>query len=77
MITCEKAANICNKSQYREAGFLERIQLGLHLLICKTCAGFSSKNKQLTNLCKQAHLRALPEREKAEMKRRLLRDLKG
>ena len=75
MISCEQAATICDKSQYKVAGLLEKIQLSLHLMFCKTCAGFSAKNKQLTSLCKQAHLRSLSERDKEAMKQRLFKDL--
>lgn len=71
MISCEKAAKICNKSQYNEASLWEKLQLHMHLLVCKTCAKFSKKNTQLTSLCDQANLQGLSEKEKAEMKRKL------
>lgn len=71
MMSCEKAAVICNKAQYREATFLEKIKLKLHLLLCKTCAGFSKKNKELTTLCEKANLHSLSESEKERMKQRL------
>ena len=31
MITCDKASTICDKSQYKEASFLERIRLAYHV----------------------------------------------
>ena len=68
MINCEKASTICNKKQYKEATFLEQIQLGLHLLYCKTCAAFSKQNKKLTILCDKANLHSLSEQEKGKMK---------
>ena len=68
MINCEKASTICNKKQYKEATFLEQIQLGFHLLYCKTCAVFSKKNKKLTILCDKANLHNLSEQEKEKMK---------
>lgn len=71
MISCQKAAQICNKSQYQEAGTKERWQLWLHLLVCKTCASFSRNNRKLTELCDQASLKALSPDEKANMKKRL------
>ncbi len=71
MISCEEAAHICNKKQYKEASWLERFQLILHLLICKTCKTFSRKNARLTTLCEQAELRSLTQKEKQEMKRQL------
>jgi len=71
MISCEQATTICTKSQYREAGILERLQLRLHLLYCKSCARFSLKNRKLTDLCDRASLQKLTDPEKEAMKRRL------
>lgn len=71
MISCEKAAKICNKTQYNEASFLEKISLQIHLLICKTCPQFSKRNKAFTSLCEKAKLQALSESEKVEMKQKL------
>jgi hypothetical protein len=71
MITCEQAATICNKSQYNEASFSEKMRLRLHLLVCKTCAGFTRKNKKLTSLCHKAPLHTLSEDYKNELKDRL------
>lgn len=71
MISCEKAAKICNKLQYKEASFLEKISLKFHLLICKTCPQFSKKNTEFTSLCQKAHLQSLTEQEKIKMKQKL------
>ena len=71
MITCQEAATICNKSQYREAGLKEQWQLWVHLIACRKCASFSRKNKELTSLCEKASLKALTPEEKAAMKERL------
>ena len=71
MISCEQATTICTKSQYREAGTLERFKLWLHLLYCKSCARYSLKNRKLTDLCGQASLQQLSDPEKEAMKRRL------
>jgi len=71
MISCEQAAIICNKTQYREASFLEKIKLRLHLFVCKTCAAFTKKNTLFTALCEKAHIHQLSEEEKHRMKREL------
>jgi len=72
MISCDEAAIICNKKQYKEASFLEKIKLRFHLLICKTCTKFSKKNTEFTSLCDKAPLHTIPIREKEEMKKELL-----
>ena len=47
-ITCKEANEICNKAQYHEASFFEKIKLNLHLITCKVCALYSKQNKLLT-----------------------------
>ena len=71
MISCEEAAHICSRKQYKEASCKERVQLFLHILICRTCASFSRKNTQLTNLCNKAKLQSLTSVEKERMKKRI------
>lgn len=71
MISCEKAALICNKTQYRESSFMEKLKLRLHLMMCKTCSAFTRKNTELTTLCEKANLRGLTEQEKLNMKEQL------
>ncbi len=71
MISCDEAAVICSKTQYREAGLWEGLQLRMHLLICKSCASFSRNNKQLSNLCDQAVIKTLTTEEKSRLKERL------
>lgn len=71
MISCEQASLICNKSQYDEASFFEKLKLRFHLAWCKTCAKHSSKNTQLTSLCQNANLQSLSEKEKLRMKKEL------
>ncbi|SIS83537.1 hypothetical protein SAMN05421766_104260 [Zobellia uliginosa] len=68
MISCEKAAIICNKAQYREATFIEKLKLRFHLLMCKTCSKATKKNTQLTSLCDKANLHSLTENDKLKMK---------
>ena len=48
MITCDEATAICDKSQYSEASFFEKIKLSFHLFICKICAKYSKQNKKMT-----------------------------
>lgn len=71
MISCQEAAVICNKAQYREAKFLEILRLKFHILMCKTCSKYTKKNTKLTSLCEQARLNALSEKDKLEMKQKL------
>ena len=47
-INCREANDICNKAQYDEVGFFEKIKLNLHLMNCKICALYTKQNKLLT-----------------------------
>ncbi|QLG45994.1 hypothetical protein HYG79_11770 [Costertonia aggregata] len=71
MISCDKAAIICNKAQYVEATFIEKIKLKFHLFVCKTCSKATEKNTQLTSLCQKANLHALSDEDKVRMKQQL------
>jgi hypothetical protein len=71
MISCDKAVIICNKTQYKEASFWEKIKLKLHMLFCSTCAVFSKKNTQFTALFEKAHLQNLSEDDKTNMKKKV------
>lgn len=71
MISCEEASIICNKKQYKEATFLEKIRLKLHILICKVCAKATKNNTKLSQLCKKADLNVLSQKEKEKMKQEL------
>ena len=71
MISCEKAAIICNKTQYEEASFIEKLKLRYHLFMCKTCSVFTKKNTEFTTLCEKANLQSLSEQDKIKMKEQL------
>ena len=45
-ITCDKASTICDKSQYKEASFLERIRLAYHVSICESCNLYVKQNRK-------------------------------
>jgi hypothetical protein len=53
-ITCDEATSICDKSQYKEATFLEKVKLNLHLFLCKKCGLYSKQNNIMTT-CYEKH----------------------
>jgi hypothetical protein len=71
MISCEKAAIICNKAQYREASVIEKLKLRWHIALCRVCNAYVKKNVKLTNLCRKAQLYGLTEAEKEGISDRL------
>lgn len=51
-ISCDEATAICDKNQYGEATFLEKIKLNLHFLQCKICFLYTKQNIKLSNFYK-------------------------
>lgn len=51
-ITCDEATMICDKNQYGEATFMEKLKLNLHFLSCKICFNYTKQNLSLTKLYK-------------------------
>ncbi|HHC80175.1 MAG TPA: hypothetical protein ENK46_09860 [Flavobacteriia bacterium] len=50
-VSCEEATAICNKNQYKEASFWEKMKLQIHLFICKKCGLYSKQNATITKVC--------------------------
>jgi len=79
MIKCEEASTICDKMQYKEASFIERIKLQLHLFLCKKCGLYSEQNKIMskifgTHLLKHHKLK-MPDEVKEKIKEKLKHQL--
>lgn len=70
-LKCEKAAHICDKKQYQEAKFTERILLRVHLLLCGLCRTYSSKNHKLSKSIENADIKIIDQNKKQELKDRL------
>lgn len=49
---CNEANICCDKTQYNEASFLEKIKLNIHLILCKACRKYSKQNIKLSKLVK-------------------------
>ena len=73
-ISCDEATKICDKNQYGEMSFLERLKLKFHLFLCKKCGNYSKHNGVLTKCldkhrkCEDQKSKCLEEEEKINMK---------
>lgn len=82
MITCDQATTICDKSQYHEATILEKLQLNIHLLICRFCVLYVKQNLIMTKIFKMKaknckhHLLRISDEDKAILKKQI-QDLKS
>ncbi len=67
-LKCEEANHVCDKSQYHEASFIEKIKLTIHLLYCRVCRKYTKNNAKLTKCIEQSELNLLEESVKKNMK---------
>ena len=76
-IACKEAGHTCDKSQYKEASFWEKVKLNIHLIYCKACREYSKNNQKLTKLTKKEDVDCLTLNEKEVMKSHLSNELKN
>lgn len=79
MIDCDKATSICNKNQYCEVSFLDKLKLVMHNFLCKRCKLYSEQNTFMTKLFK-THLQKekatkLCNQEKENLKKNLEKEI--
>ena len=65
---CQEANHVCDKSQYNEAGLWEKIKLTIHLIYCKACRKYSSRNKLLTDKIKASNIKSISQDDKNVLK---------
>jgi len=75
LIDCAEAGYCCDKKQYNEASFLEKIKMLLHLAICRPCRKYASNNTKLTKLIKESNLKSCPEEEKKMWKESIEKEI--
>lgn len=66
-LNCQEANHVCDKNQYKEAGFWEKVKLNIHLIYCKACRKYTSKNMKLTTLINSSKVAVLDNTAKAKM----------
>ncbi len=80
-INCDEATAICDKNQYKEATFWEKVKLSFHLFICKKCGLYSKQNAIVTKACDK-HLHQsecnhkFSEHEKVEIQEKISKEVK-
>jgi hypothetical protein len=72
---CQEANHVCDKSQYNEAILWEKIRLSFHLLYCRACRKYSSRNKLLTKTIKDSDIKSISQEDKNTLKERMQQEL--
>ncbi len=72
---CKKANHVCDKNQYNEAGLFEKIKLTIHLIYCRACKKYSSRNNLLTKIIANYDLKSISQNDKNEIKDKIHQEL--
>lgn len=75
-LKCNEAAHICDKTQYKEVDFWEKISLKVHLILCTVCRNYAKKNINLTHTIKSANIKTLCSEDKHRLNTRLKDEIK-
>ena len=75
-ITCSEASLVCDKSQYKESSFWEKVKHNLHLLYCKACRDYAKTNNKLSSIIAQSKLRCMDKKNKECLKNEFNKALK-
>lgn len=70
-LSCAEAEKVCTKAEYKEAGFIEKLRLKLHLYFCRTCNDYYHNNKKLSNLLKKADIKTCSSQEKEAFRNKI------
>ena len=74
-IKCDEANHVCDKTQYNEASFFEKLKLNIHLIFCSFCRKYSKNNAKLTKCIEKSDVECLDDLAKKEMKVNLEKEL--
>lgn len=74
-LKCDEANHICDKNQYKEAGFWEKVKLNIHLIYCRVCRKYSARNVKLSEAIKNSNFKTLLPDQKQALKERLQKEI--
>ena len=66
-LSCQEANHTCDKNQYKEASFWEKVKLNIHLIYCKACRKYSMRNGKLTKAMQSSKVEVLDHASKEKM----------
>ena len=74
-LECHEANHICDKTQYKEATFWEKVRLNIHLIYCRACRQYTARNTKLTKAYQDPKVNTVSKDEKAELQEMLNKQL--
>ena len=67
-LSCQEANHVCDKNQYKEASFWEKVKLNIHLIYCSACRKYSANNTKLSKLFSGNKVEVLDNSSKDKLK---------
>lgn len=72
---CKDANHVCDKSQYKEATFWDKVKLNFHLIYCQACRKYSANNSKLSKIMNQSNIETINMTDKDKMKEQLKKEM--
>ncbi len=74
-MNCKDANHICDKTQYKESSFWEKVKLNFHLLYCRACRKYTANNGKLTKVIGKSKIETIKQSDKERMKEQLKKEM--
>ena len=74
-LECHEANHLCDKNQYKEAAFWEKVRLNLHLIFCRACRKYTTRNNKLTKAVKSPEVHSVSPSDKSAIKERIQQEV--
>lgn len=74
-LECTEANHVCDKSQYKESSFWEKLKLNFHLIYCKHCRNYTKNNQKLTKAIKKSKIACMDKTSKKEINETIKKEL--
>lgn len=75
--SCEESCYVCDKGQYNEAPFWDKMKRRIHMFFCKSCKAYTAKNRKLSAILKSANIHHLCSEDKKQLEEKLLKEIKS
>lgn len=74
-IDCNNGKLLCDKNQYKETTFWEKVKLNLYLVICSECRSYTKNNNKLSKAIKNKEVYTVSVSDKESLKQKLQEQL--
>lgn len=74
-LECHEANHLCDKNQYKEATFWEKVKLNIHLIYCRACRKYTARNNRLTKVVKSPEVHSVSPTDKSVLKERIQQEV--